>query len=143
MKYTIITGDGSKYPFDENFLDFVEERMKDGNVFELAGALIRGSDIKRVVKGHDSGEYGPHLSGSQQAYLTLEEGMDLEVYAEFFWKKVADMNMRRQREDKFWMYAALVKWAQDENGGTKNLSEIEAFVDSEPELAKEKNVPKL
>lgn len=139
MTYTIITFDDTKIPFDAKYLEFVEEQMKTGHVFQLGTELIRGSDIRRIQKGADTGEYGPHTV-THNPIPALEQGINSPQYAEFFWKKVLDVNRRREHEGKPHLYPSVVKWASAQCGH-KNIDELEAFIDAEWETATEHNVP--
>lgn len=141
MKYTIITNDGTRYPFDASALAFVESAMKDGAVFQLGTDLIRGSDIKRVIKGADTGEYGPHSNDVDLPSLAASI-FNTEAYGELFWKQVIDQNRIRQAAGKAWIFNACVNWAVAENRH-RNVPELFAFIEAEWETAAQFNVPKF
>lgn len=139
MKYTIILHDGVKYPFEASHHDFIKERMTDGGVFELAGELIRGSDIKRVVKGADTGQYGPHTP-SNPLLSIASEVFSTKKYDDFFWKRVIDRNKDREAKGMCYYYQAAVVWARQQNGHA-DVPELFAFLDSELEEATRRNLP--
>lgn len=138
-KYTIITHDNSKFYFDADHYSFIQECMKDGAVFELGTDMIRGSDIKRIIQGKDTHEYGPH--GITSSTLpSLEEGIVDPEYASLFWNKVLRKNKERMQQGKPWVYAACISWATDQNGHG-DVDELFLFIDSEVDEAMKHNDP--
>ena len=113
-------------------------RMKDGAPFPFKGDVLRGSDIKRIVSGSDTGQYGPH--SPEAAPASLESGLDEPQYAGLFWKKALDMNMRRGAAGKPHLYPSVMKWARAENGHS-DVASLEAFVEAEWGTAEGLNVP--
>ena len=142
MKHTMLLHDGTRYPFDDSFLDFVKERMKDGAPFPFKSDTIRGSDIKRIVTGSDTGSYGPHSTDEEPMPSLAANVFGTEVYDQMFWKQVIDQNRLRQDQGLPWVFNACVNWAVAENRH-KNVPELFAFIQAEWETAQEFNVKRF
>ena len=139
MKYTLVLHDGTKHPFESAHYDFIKERMTDGGVFELAGALLRGSDIKRVIKGADLGQYGPHSTESNELLSIGAQVFGTQHYEKLFWKQVIDQNRIREGAGEPWVFGACVNWAAAECRH-QDVPELFRFITAEWETAKDFNV---
>ena len=139
MKHTMLLHDGTKYPFDDSFLDFVKDRMKDGAPFPFKDDTIRGSDIKRIITGSDMGQYGPHISQEELPALAAAVFGDTQ-YDQLFWKQALVVNRERQENCLPWVFKACINWAAAECGH-KDVPELFAFIEAEWETAKLFNVP--
>ena len=137
MKYTAVTYDGVRLPFDGQHYETVLAAMKGKEPVELPGGTVNGADIRRIEEGEQTGDYGPHLTASQYV-AQLASGGPKE--GDTFWEHVLKENMLRKAQGKPWLYAAAVKAARDESGFTSPKDVLE-FLDAEWDSFKELNVP--
>ena len=140
MEYVAITHDGQQYRFPESALSLVEGAMANKTPVRIAGSVVSGSSISHVDK-LGKGRFGPEntsqLSLEAGDLFALEDG--IKASPDGFWKTVFLLNKSRLGKSP-WYYAKAVEWGRRE-AGVSEPAEIFAFLDSEPELTKARNVP--
>lgn len=140
MTYLITLKDGRTYLADES-----KTRRSDAETAMLKGVPLRinGGD---VVSGTMIGSVGKVQAavGPHSATLpALVHSVFGAKYGELFWNKIVRMNKRREVDGKPWLYGRIIRWAVEENEGSRDLDTLEAFIEAEWATARAHNRPRL